>query len=97
MGKGGQEFCSFRQNHGKSLPDTLPQLVDPKRRLHPSFNVSAQPLQSLIKTVSTRGTSGLQERKCVSHERCDGKSNQGEVAPGCTTSADGDPEDQAYL
>jgi hypothetical protein len=76
MGKGGQEFCSFEQDHGKSLPDTLPRLVDPTSRLQPSFNVGAQPLQALVETVSTRGTSGLRERKCMTHERSDNKATK---------------------
>ena len=73
--KGGKNFVASTGSW-QTLPDTLPQLVDPTRRLQPSFNVGAQPLQALIKTVATRGTSGLQERECMSHERSK-ISNQG--------------------
>jgi hypothetical protein len=61
--KEGTNFCRLDVIIAQLATTGSPNRLNP---LHPSLDVGAQPLQALIKTVTTRGASGLWEHKAVS-------------------------------
>ena len=62
-GKEDTNFCKLGLT-GTALPLPAPQLVKLVGRLRAFLDVNAQPFQTLIETVSTRGTCSLGRRGC---------------------------------
>ena len=62
-GKEDTNFCKLGLT-GTALPLPAPQLVKLVGRLRAFLDVNAQPFQTLIKAVSTRGTCSLGRQGC---------------------------------
>ena len=63
IGKRIRIFCKLGLT-GTALPLPAPQLVKLVDRLRAFLDVNAQPFQTLIKAVSTRGTCSLGRQGC---------------------------------